>query len=184
MPTVAYAFDSRELAAVSDKRIVRAIARALRKAGSTALRDMRSEATKRIRERKRIRIKAIREALVLRRPKGSSLDGLEFRVDVRGKPIALVQYPHRQTRKGVSVEVNRGKRTLVKSAFIATMRNGHTGVFVRRGAKRLPIRELLGSRPVDALLHKGEAEGVARRGAASLAAAFSRLLPMELSKAE
>jgi len=74
------------------------------------------------------------------------------------------------------------KRTLVRSAFIATMSSGHTGVFTRRGPERLPIRELLGSRPVDALLHEGEAEAVAERGARSLRDTFGRLLPVELEK--
>jgi hypothetical protein len=43
-------------------------------------------------------------------------------------------------------------------------------------------RELLGSRPVDALLHQGEAEAVAERGARSLRDTFGRLLPVELEK--
>jgi hypothetical protein len=55
--------------------------------------------------------------------------------------------PHSQTRKGVSVEVNRGKRTLVQGAFLAMMRSGHVGIFRRRGKARLPIEELLGPWP-------------------------------------
>jgi hypothetical protein len=53
---------------------------------------------------------------------------------------------------------------------------------MRRGPERLPIRELLGSRPVDALLHEGEAEVVAERGARSLRDTFRRLLAIELEK--
>jgi len=45
----------------------RATVRALRKAGATALRDMRSEASKRIRARKRISPKYISGALSLQR---------------------------------------------------------------------------------------------------------------------
>ena len=62
------------------------------------------------------------------------------------------------------------------------MASGHVGVFRRRGKARLPIEELRGSRPVDALLHKGEAEGVAARGGASFAATFARVLPLEIGK--
>lgn len=160
----------------------KAVKAALRKAGSTALRDMRSEASKRVRERKRIKAKYIREALVLGRPKGSNISSWEWSVGMKGEPVPLVAYPHRQTKRGVSVTVNRGKRTFLKSAFVATMANGHKGIFMRRGPKRLPIRELLGSRPADALLHKGEAERVLERGSKSLTSGFARLLPLELAK--
>lgn len=161
-----------------------ALRRALRKAGATALRDMRSEASKRIRARKRIKVRYITRALTLRRPKGSDIAGLEWGIDVAGDPVPLVAYPHRQTKKGVSVEVNRGKRTLIAGAFVATMKSGHLGVFRRRGKGRLPIDELRGSRPVDALLHEGEAEGVATRGGATFAATFARVLPLEIGKSK
>jgi hypothetical protein len=82
----------------------------------------------------------------------------------------------------VSVEVNRGKRTLIPGAFIATMPNGHKGVFKRLGKGRLPIKELLGSRPVDALLHEGETDAVAARGGKSFDETFQRVLPLEIGK--
>lgn len=179
----------------------RAIARACNKAGATALRDMRSEASKRIRARKRIKARDIAKALRLRKPSRSLIEG-EWAVDVSGVAVPLIAYPHREiagtgtqgrsrrTGKftsgvrggGVQVEVNRGKRTLLKEAFIARMKSGHEGIFMRRGPKSLPINELLGSRPVDALLHAGEAEAVAARGARSLGATFERLLPLEIAK--
>lgn len=160
----------------------RATVKALRKAGATALRDMRSEASKRIRTRKAIKPKYIARALTLRRPSGSDIASMAWAVEVSGEPVPLVAYPARQTRRGVTVEVNRGKRTLIPGAFVATMKSGHQGVFRRRGPGRLPIDELRGSRPVDALLHKGEAQGVADRGAKSFAATFVRVLPMAVGK--
>src|SRR5581483_7090797 len=81
-------------------------------------------------------------------------------VNVSGAPVSLIAYPHRQTKQGVAVEVNRGKWTLLRGSFVATMDNGHTDIFKRRGPKRNPIYKLLGSHPVDALLHDGEAQGV------------------------
>lgn len=174
--------DTRELNALDSKKINGAIARALRKAGSTALRDMRSEASKRIRERKRLKASVVSRALVLRRSEGTNIDRMQWGLDVRGTRVPLSAYPHRQTKKGVSVQVNKGKRTLITSAFVAKMRSGHEGIFVRRGKHRLPIDERMGSRPVDALLHRGEAEAVGERGQRSLAATFERLLPMELEK--
>lgn len=175
-------WDRSEIAALETGPLKKALKRALRKAGATALRDMRSEASKRIRARKAIKPKYIRRALSLRRARGSDIADMEWAVDVSGEPVPLVAYPHRQTRKGVSVEVNRGKRTLVKGSFVASMRSGHQGVFRRRGAARLPIDELRGSRPVDALLHEGEADAVAERGGRSFAETLTRVLPLELAK--
>jgi hypothetical protein len=175
-------WDKRGITALETGPFKRSVTKALRKAGATALRDMRSEASKRIRQRKRIKASYIGRALTLRRPKGSDIAAMEWAIEVDGKPVPLVAYPHRQTRKGVSVEVNRGKRTMVQGAFVAAMRSGHEGVFRRRGKARLPIQEMLGSRPVDALLHEGEAQGVAERGGNSFAATFARLLPIEVGR--
>lgn len=193
MPTISVTWDKRGIAALEPGPMKRAVIRALKKAGSTALRDMRSEAVKRIRARKRIKPSYISRALTLRRAKGSDIAAMQWAVDVSGEPVPLVAYPHREVKGrtgrrgmgprsqgGVVVEVNRGKKTLVKGAFEATMRSGHEGVFRRRGKGRLPIDELLGSRPVDALLHKGEAQAVADRGGASFAATFTRVLPLEI----
>lgn len=181
---VSVKWDRSQIGALQTGPLKSALKRALRKAGATALRDMRSEASKRIRARKRIKSRYITRALSLRRAKGSDIAGMEWALDVSGEPVPLVAYPHRQTAKGVSVEVNRGKRTLVKGSFVATMRSGHKGVFRRRGAARLPIKELLGSRPVDALLHEGEASGVAERGGKSFEATFTRVLPLEIGRSK
>lgn len=182
MPLLTVDFDTREFAALEPRRLKRAIAAALRKAGSTAVRDMRSEATKRVRKRKRLKLKYVREALHVSLPRRGGIDGMEWALNVSGKKLSLMAYGPRQTKRGVSVGINRTKRTVIGGAFLATMRSGHEGVFVRKGRERLPIRELFGSRPVDALLHEGEADAVAQRGARSLEAGFHRLLPIELGK--
>ncbi len=175
-------WDRSQIAALETGPLKRALIRALKKAGATALRDMRSEASKRIRARKRIKPRYISRAITLRRARGSDIAGMEWAVDVSGEPVPLIAYPNRQTRKGVSVEVNRGKRTLIPGAFVATMRSGHEGIFRRRGSARLPIKELFGSRPLDALLHKGEADAIAARGSKSFGETFQRVLPLEIGK--
>lgn len=153
-----------------------ALVQAMRRAGATALRDMRSEARKRIRDRKRIRASRIARVLRLQRP-GRIVPGVtsEWRLNVLGGTTRVSDYPYRQTRRGVTVAINKSKRSLLRSAFVATMATGHRGVFVRTGTARLPIREPLASRPVDALLHPGEAQGVAERGARAFLATFGRL---------
>jgi len=98
---------------------------------------------------------------------------MSWAVNVSGEPVPLVAYPYRQTKQGVSVEINRCKRTL------AAMKSDHVGIFEREGKTRLSIKELRGSRPVDALLHQGVAQGVADRGATPFAAPFVRVLSTE-----
>lgn len=175
-------WDRSQIAALQTGPLKAALKRALRKAGATALRDMRAEANKRIRARKRIKISYIRKALSLGRPSGSDISDYSWSLNVSGDPVPLTAYPNRQTKKGVSVEVNRGKRTLIARSFVATLASGHKGIFQRRGKARLPIRELFGSRPIDALLHQGEADGVAERGGKSFEATFQRVLPLEIGK--
>lgn len=165
------------------RNLRRAVVKATRKAMSTSARDMRSTASKRVRARKRLRVKLVNRALVTRRARVTTqgIQG-EWGVDVRADPVRLSDYPHRQLKKGVSAAVNKGKRSRIQGAFVATMGTGHKGVFVRKGKSRLQIRELLASRPADALLHKGEAEAVQKRGRESFVRTFGRVLPLEIDK--
>ena len=174
--------DSKQLHRIKKMVSAKVFAKAIKRAGSTSLRDMRSEASKRIRKRKRLKVKQVKRALHIRKPSGFELRNIRWSLDISGERTRLSDYPHRQIRRGVSVSVNKGKRTIISGAFVATLRSGHEGVFIRRGPRRLPIRELLGSRPVDALLHEGEAAGVAQRGADSFGKTAIRLLDIELSK--
>lgn len=190
-------WDKSQIAALETGKLKGALRRALSKAGRDALRAMKTDATRRIRARKRIKPRYIRDALTLSRPKGGDIAGMQWALNVSGKPVPLIAYPHKVVRGragkrgmgprsqgGLAVEVNVGKTTLIRGAFVATMRSGHQGIFKRRGLARLPIHELLGSRPVDALLHQGEADGVAARGGQSFAATFERVLPLEIGKSK
>lgn len=95
---------------------------------------------------------------------------LKAAITCTGGFLPLYHYKAKQTKKGVSVKVSkRGKRTLWRGAFIATMKSGHTGVFTREKPPyktnkspklpwkrfgffaghsygRLPIREIFGPR--------------------------------------
>ncbi|MER9662294.1 phage tail protein [Mesorhizobium sp. M0159] len=64
-------------------------------------------------------------------------------VIVRSGWIPLYKLGATQTAKGVRVRL----RGSYRSAFIAGMKSGHTGVFRRQGKARLPIRELFGPNP-------------------------------------
>jgi len=70
--------------------------------------------------------------------------GAAVRVEGR-KRIRLIEFHARQTARGVSYRIGKGGgRKRIAHAFIATMPGGHTGVYVRTGAKRLPIAERFG----------------------------------------
>jgi hypothetical protein len=184
--------------ALKGGKLGKAVRSALRKAGSTSLRDMRSEATKRVRARKRLRAGFIRKAITMSRPKGGDIERMEWALHVSGAPVPLIQYPHTQryamvpgphgnarfTKAGISVRVNkgRGKQTLIKPAFLATMKSGHRGIFVRRGNRRLPIDERFASRVTDALRHPGELDAIVARGRRVFGETYNRLLPLELDK--
>ncbi len=59
------------------------------------------------------------------------------------KRIPIIQFKAKSTKRGVSYRAG-SKRKKLAGAFIATMPAGHTGVFKRKGAGRLPITELRG----------------------------------------
>lgn len=177
-------FNKRDVRALSEKSLTRAMTKASKKAASTSVRDMRSEANKRIRARKRLKIKDIKKAMVVKRNRGKKIGDMEWGILMKGDKMSLIKYPHSVSKKrGVSVSVNKGKRTRLPHSFVARMRTGHMAIFHRTGDDRTPIEERLGSRPVDALLHRGEAEGVRDRARKSFGATMNRVLPLELEKA-
>jgi len=60
-------------------------------------------------------------------------DRLAAELICTGPPLALIKYTATKVKKGVSVRVLKAnKKTVVKHAFIATMKSGHKGVFWRR----------------------------------------------------
>lgn len=112
-----------------------AVARTLNRTATTA----RAEAARLINGVYNIRIGAAKDQMRIER---ATRRDLRARVRVSGRPIPLIDFSARQTGKGVSVKV-KNARKVVSHAFIATMpRTGHTGVFVRKGKGRLPIRQL------------------------------------------
>lgn len=72
-----------------------------------------------------------------------------FVVSIAGTRIPLIAFqargpePSRGKGRGVSYRLP-GGRGRIPSAFIATMRSGHRGVFKRKTTRRLPIAELRG----------------------------------------
>ena len=76
------------------------------------------------------------------------------------KRIPLIRWNARQVGRGVSYRL-KGGRGRHPNAFIAAMRSGHRGVFVRGTTRGLPIKELFGP-SLGHVFQKYRPEGEAR----------------------
>ncbi len=166
-------------ASPNPKDEIRAIVRALNKTAAQA----RTGASRAVRDSGyNIKASAIKRSFTIERATPSRL---AVTLRATGAPVPLINYGATQTKKGVSVRVKNGRKTL-RHAFIATMPNGHRGVFVREGSghKRvtkkdrsymsgLPIKELYGPSIPDSLasdaVQKAPAQQIASRYPAILA---------------
>lgn len=84
--------------------------------------------------------KDVRAAVVVKK---ASTTRLIARIIADGAPLGLMKFQARQTRNGVSAKAY-GSRRVYHSTFIAPDKNGKARVFVRKGAARLPIRQVYG----------------------------------------
>lgn len=126
-----------------EKATVRALNRTIEQVRTQASREVRAAGYN-------LKAAVVRATMKMHR---ASAGRLWARVVASGRPIPLVQYSARQTRKGVTVNVMNGRK-LVPGAFIAKMRNGKIGVFEREMPQRkrtkankyaaLPVRHLHG----------------------------------------
>jgi len=157
-----------------------AVRDSLRKAGGDAIRAVRADSKRGVRRRKRVKTKYLQNrALPIQFPRRHApISELTWVMQVSGAPVPLARYPARQTKKGVRVEVNRGKRLLLKGAFLMTMKSGHRGVWMREGPERLPIDHALSSRVSDVAQDDGFAASVLKRGSVVLNQSFVRLLKL------
>lgn len=100
--------------------------------------QVKTQASRMIRERYNIKASDVNKTLTISR---ATQYRLQAALRSRGGRIPLIAFGARQVRQGTSVAVVRGQRKVVRHAFIATMRSGHRGVFMRKGKARLPIEE-------------------------------------------
>ena len=135
-------FDDQKLKQLEKE--LRGIPKALPKVMSRALNrtamSARTEISRNLSRRIGLKIKDVRDRLTLIR---ASYSNWRSAVTVSRKRFGLISFGARQTRKGVTYKKG-GGRVLIRHAFIATMKSGHTGVFKRKLSSRLPIAELRG----------------------------------------
>lgn len=196
-----FTWDRREASTLTGNQLQRAIVNTAMKAGRDGIRTIKSASTASVRFRKRIKVRRVNDSLPVSFPRTRELEGLEWTMRVSGRAIPLVEYPHRQGRRGVLVSVNAGPRKLIKSAFVARMKSGHEGIFLRRTtglhgpmtraagkssdvfrAGRLPIDEAFSTRVSDVFNDSGMIPAVVERGQLAFAKTFDRVFSLEVSK--
>lgn len=120
------------------RALVRAINRAVASARTVLVREIARDTG--------LKASAVRKALPLRE---ATLNRAEGRLAASLKRIPLIDFgargpePSRGKGRGVSYRLAGGRNRL-EHAFIAMMKTGHRGVFMRKAKARLGIRELKG----------------------------------------
>lgn len=134
----------RQIAAQFESQTRKVIESAAVSALNRAATTVRAASSREIRAEYNLKSAAVRDQIVIHRARRGQVTAS---IVVSGQRIPLIDFGARQTRTGVSVSVKRGSRKLIPHAFLATMRSGHHGVFVRAGStKPLIFRHGRGSR--------------------------------------
>lgn len=114
-----------------------------------------------------VRSKDVRDGIKINGANPSNLKATVYR---RGRPLSLYDYigTRELEGRGVSIKVFKtGKRTILKHAFVATMKSGHEGVFWREWSgprttpknKRLPWKKFSPHKGIDYRLKISERFG-------------------------
>lgn len=134
------------------ERTLAGIPRAMPKVMSRALNrtatEGRTQVARSLSKRMGLRVKDIRETTTIRR---ASYRNWRSAVDISKRRIPIYRFGAKQKPKGVTYRKDR-KRVLIPHSFIQTMPSGHTGVFRRKTAGRLPIVELRGPSPAQVFI--------------------------------
>lgn len=114
----------RSLTEVQRKIVPTAASRALNKTAAQA----KTQAAREIRNQYNISTRIIGRHIHLHRATPATLTAS---VSAEGEKLPIVAFGARQTKRGVTAQIKRGARRLIRSAFVATLRSGHRGVFAR-----------------------------------------------------
>jgi len=167
------------------------ITRALNKTA----RGAKTDAVKLIRQHLMIKAKPVRENVRISKATWSKPTAYLFARGKRGVPL-LGNYPvrpgrlgARKPKQGVSVQIKRfGGRKVIKGSFLAKMKSGHVGVFLRDSADRLPIKQLHGMGFIQLLergmIHRRLKKSIAKRMERNLKHEINHLLQSNLKRTE
>lgn len=107
----------------NDKRKL-AIARAI----NHTMAKIKTQSSREIRNIYALDAKTVNEALKHVKADRLTLTG---KVIAKGRPIPLAKFRARQTKKGVTLEIKKGRRKFLPGVFIVSLKSGHTGVMFR-----------------------------------------------------
>lgn len=139
------------MSSLPSKIVIPATVRALNKTAA----NVRTSASTAIRKRISLSAAVVRDGIVIRK---ATKDKLQSSLVISGKPIDLKNFKAKQTKRGVTVAIKPGKRTLYRGTFIISesagpQRKGSRqnrvtklggNVFKRQGKSRLSITKLVG----------------------------------------
>ena len=114
----------RTFRALPDQIMKPAVTSAINKVAALA----RTQAVREMKQIYALPASALRRAIFVNRATRTTLTAT---LKAEGSPLPLILFKARQTKKGVTYEIKRGRRVLFPHAFIATMSSGHRGVFAR-----------------------------------------------------
>ncbi len=78
------------------------------------------------------------------------------KIIIKSRSISLFKFNARQLKRGVSYKIKKSKgREVLLHSFIAKTKSGYTGVFTRKGKKRLPINTFKSISPSSMYKGKG-----------------------------
>lgn len=144
-------FDKKEMerAQALLKRIPNGTVKAASAAINKTVNGVRTDITREITKEYYVKSGVVRKTMTLQRSKPSTLSAI---IESQGARMPLkkfkvlpgkVQHKGRHNRK-IRAAVKKGGGKTLNNAFVAQMRTGHVGVYVRRTNKRLPLKELYG----------------------------------------
>ncbi len=102
----------------------------------------KTQISREIRQEIAVKAKDVKKSIILKKASYTKWAAL---ISISRRRLPVIVFGAKQNKKGVSYRIQKtGGRKRIGSAFIATMKSGHTGVFKRKGAARLPIVQLRG----------------------------------------
>ena len=138
---------------------------AIARASNRTMLAARTLSTKKIREGYNIKSNDIKDRIEISQvfPNSTNLSSLVGSIKIKKEGISLSKFGASQTSKGVSFRVTK-KRKTIKGAFIAKMKSGFVGVFVKDGdntkSGKKSIRPLYSTSPVDVFNSDGFREEI------------------------
>ena len=107
---------------------------AIVRATNDSISGVRTESTKLIGQKITLKAAVIKAHF---RVNKMSVSDMSADIECSGTPVPLASYSTNQVKKGVSVKIFKNStRYIVRHAFKAKMKSGHTGVFWRKGTLR------------------------------------------------